>query len=433
MADELRWDCLGYAGNADVETPNLDALAAHAVNFTQAICQQPLCVPSRTTALTGLRPAEHGVRANETPLPEETPVFPRLLRGAGYHTAAIGKMHFVPPRAERGFDLMRLAEQDGPGRNQDDYHAWLAEQGQEDRIDHWDQVDRAAAPERYWLSFGAMQSNLPEPLYSSTWIGDQAVRYLSDTAREPFFLSVGFIKPHHPFDPPEPWDRLYDPRNLRLPEGFVLPVPEDDARHEAFFDLRQMTEARFRRVLAHYYATISHIDAQVGRILATLAARGLTNNVTVFTADHGDYMGQHGLILKSGARPYDALLRVPLLIAGLRAQRRGTAEPALAELTDIAPTLLEVAGAEPLPACSGRSLVPCLYREGVTLRAAALAEVRGNTRAVRTAARKLIESSDPAMCAYYDLETDPHEFVNRYGDPACAGSRERLRAFLNNA
>lgn len=432
MADELRWDCLGYAGNPDVRTPNLDALAGHAVNFTQAICQQPLCVPSRMTVLTGLRPSEHGVRTNETPLPEGAPTFPRLLRDVGYHTAAIGKMHFVPPRADHGFDLMRLAEQDGPGRREDDYHAWLADLGKEDRIDHWDQVDRAAAPKTYWLSFGAMCSNLPEPLYSSTWIGDQAVRFLSDTAREPFFLSVGFIKPHHPFDPPAPWDRLYDPRTLRLPDGFALPVPEDDARHKAFFDMRQMTEARFRRVLAHYYATISHIDAQVGRILATLTARGLTNNVIVFTADHGDYMGQHGLILKSGARPYDALLRVPLLIAGLSGQRRGVAEPAPVELTDLAPTLLETAEAGALPNCSGCSLVPHLFHEGLPLREAARAEHGGDMRIVRTASEKLIESADPAMRAYYDLSADPHEFVNRYDDSACAENRDRLRALLNN-
>ena len=431
MADELRWDCLGYAGNPDVRTPNLDALAAHAVNFTQAICQQPLCVPSRMTVLTGRHPREHGVRDNQTPLPDGVPTFPRLLREAGYHTAAIGKMHFVPPRADHGFDLMRIAEQDSDGRYEDDYHAWLAAQGKEDRIDYWDQVERAAAPKTYWLSFGAMRSNLPESLHSSTWIGDQAVRFLSDTAREPFFLSVGFIKPHHPFDPPAPWDRLYEPRALRLPPGFVLPVPEDDARHEAFFDMRQMTEPRFRRVLAHYYATISHIDAQIGRILATLTARGLTNNVMVFTADHGDYMGQHGMILKSGARPYDALLRVPLLIAGLSGQRRGVADPALAELTDLAPTILDIAGAPPLTECSGRGLVPQLFSEGISLRAAAHAEHGRDMRIVRTATHKLIESADPAMRAFYDLAADPYEFDNRYDDATRVDDRDALRRLLH--
>lgn len=427
MADQLRWDCLGYAGNADVRTPNLDVLASHGVNFCEAICQQPLCVPSRTTVMTGLYPSQHGVRDNRDALPESTPVLPRLLRGHGYQTAAIGKMHFVPPRADHGFDLLRIAEQDGPGRNEDDYHAWLAEQGKEDRIDYWDQVDRKAAPRAYWNSFGAMTSNLPEALYSTTWIGDQAVRFISDTARAPFFLWVGFVKPHHPFDPPAPWDKLYDPESLELPPGFALPVPEEDARRGGFFDPRQMTEARFRRVLTHYYANISHVDKQVGRILATLTARGHRNNVIVFCADHGDYMGQHGLITKCHTRPYDAVLRAPLLIAGLPGQRRGEREPALAELTDILPTLLEVAGVPRPEACSGKSLVPLVLEGGRDLREAAYAEGPGDMRIIRTATHKLIETSEPELRALYDLNLDPHEFRNRFDEPDSAGILAELR------
>ena len=427
MADQLRWDCTGYAGNPDVRTPNLDVLAAHGVTFSEAICQQPLCVPSRTTVMTGQYPSEHGVCDNRSGLPETAVTLPGCLREAGYQTAAIGKMHFVPPRAGYGFDLMRLAEQDGPGREDDDYHPWLASHGKVDRIDIWDQVDRDSAPREYWTSFGAMCSNLPEAFHSTTWIGDQAVRFLSDAAREPFFLWVSFVKPHHPFDPPAPWHRLYDPATLELPPGFVLPVPAEDAKRGGYFDPRHMTEARFRRVLAFYYANISHIDMQVGRILATLTARGRRNNVIVFCADHGDYMGQHGLILKGNARPYDALLRVPLLVAGVTGQRRGEKEPALAELTDLMPTLLEIAGADCPPACSGKSLVPHLLGSGGLLREAARAEGPGGLRVVRSLSHKLIEADDDALRALYNLNLDPHEFRNRLGAPEEAAAENRLR------
>ena len=432
-ADQLRWDCLGYAGNPDVRTPNLDVLAAHAINFSETICQQPLCVPSRATLLTGLHPRQHGATDNRDSLPQGLATFPRLLREHGYQTAGAGKMHFNPTRADYGFDRLVLAEQDGPGRNEDDYHAWLAEQDRVDRIDTWDQVDRDSAPVAYWRSFGAMPSNLPEPCHSTTWIGDQAVRFLQQGSREPFMLWVSFVKPHHPFDPPVPWDKLYDPRSLELPPDFRVPVPEDDARHGGFFDPRKMTEARFRRVLAFYYANISHIDQQVGRILATLTARGITNNLIVFTSDHGDYMGQHGLITKKHSQVYDSLLRVPLLIAGLPGQRRGVKEPALAQLTDLFPTLLEAAGIES-PPTAGRSLVPLLREAGRPLRTAAVAEdPQRRIRIARTKRHKLVETPNPDFRALYDLELDPHEYVNRYDHPAYEDVRAQLTRQLEPA
>ncbi|MFP4501262.1 MAG: sulfatase [Candidatus Hydrogenedentota bacterium] len=430
-ADQLRWDCLGFAGNPDVRTPNLDNLAAHAVHFEQAICQQALCVPSRSTILTGQRPRTHGVVDNRDSLRPDAVTFAHLLRNAGYQTAAVGKMHFNPTRAPYGIDTLVLAEQDGPGRNDDDYHAWLKEHNRIDRIDVWDQVDRAQAPIAYWHALGALPSNLPESMHATTWTGDQGVRFLQRRAREPFFLWASFIKPHHPFDPPRPWDRLYDPAALTLPAGFTLPVPEYDAKHGGFFDPKEMTEARFRRVLALYYANISHMDQQIGRLLATLTARGHTNNLIVFASDHGDYMGQHGLITKKHNQVYDSLLRTPLLVAGMPGQRRGERDPALAELTDIFPTFLELAGVPVPETCEGTSLVPCLREPGHTLRAAACAEdPRRAMYIARTATHKLLETPDPDFRALYDLTADPHEFENRYGDPAYEAVQRDLAAQL---
>ena len=431
LADQHRWDCTGYAGNADLRTPNLDALAGHGVSFTQAVCPYALCVPSRVTLMTGQYVSTHGVAGNRDGLPATATTLPGLLHAAGYDTACVGKMHFNPTYANYAFNVMRLSEQDGDGRNEDDYHKWLEKQGEIDQIDVWDQVNRDSAPPEYWDSFGAMRSNLPEALHSTRWVGDQAVRFLQ-RAREPFFLWAGFIKPHHPFDPPEPWDRLYDPRELSLPEGCRFPPPEEDTRREAFFDLRDMTEDRFRRVLAYYYANISHMDEQIGRILATLTSRGFTNNVVVYCADHGDYMGQHGLILKGGARPYDALLRVPLLIAGVGGQRRGYTDPALAQLTDVTPTLLEAAAVAVPDTVEGSSLVPQLRRSDVPLRDVAFVEGGGGLKVARTQRYKLIETSDADLRALYDLDNDPHEYDNRYGHAEMSRVQAELEAQLTS-
>jgi len=429
VADQHRWDCTGYGGNLDLRTPNLDALASHGVSFTQAVCQYPVCVPSRATLLTGQYVCHHGVRSNCEGLPESAVTLPRLLRDAGYDTACVGKMHFVPTHGDCGFEVMRLAEQDGEGRYEDDYHRWLKEQGVVDQVDEWDQVDRENAPQEYWDTFGALPSNLSEAQYSTTWIGNAAVRFVQ-TANEPFFLMVGFIKPHHPFDPPEPWNRLYDPDTLRLPPDWRLPVPEEDARHGGFFDPRQMTEAKFRRVLAYYYASISYVDHQIGRLLATLTSRGFTNNLFVYCADHGDYMGQHGLIVKNDALLYDSLLRAPLLIAGMRGQRRGKGDPSLAQLTDVAPTILEAAGLD-VPSCiDGVSLAPCLRRSKALLRREAFCEGPNHARIVRTQQHKLIESEREDIRAFYDLEEDPFEFENLYGRPESSERQDELESAL---
>ena len=428
LADEHRWDCAGFAGNPDVRTPNLDALAAHGVTFPQAICQYPLCVPSRATLMTGQYASTHGVTDNRAGLAETATTLPGVLHAAGYHTACVGKMHFNPARADYGFDVMRLAEQDGPGRDEDDYHQWLKKRKAIDQIDVWDQVDRDGAPDAYWESFGAMQSNLPERLHSTTWIGNEAVRFIQ-RARDPFFLWVGFIKPHHPFDPPAKWDTLYDPETLTLPPDWRLPVPKDDAQRGGHFDPLEMTEAKFRRVLAYYYAIITQLDKQIGRILATLTSRGHTNNLIVYCADHGDYMGQHGLILKGG-QVYDSLLRVPLIVAGMTGQRRGKTDPALAELTDIMPTVLEATGLDIPPSVEGKSLVPQLKRARVSHRTAAFAEGPHDMHIVRTWRHKLIESSDKDFRALYDLDNDPHEFENLYTRPKAAPIKDKMKQAL---
>ncbi len=242
---------------------------------------------------------------------------------------------------------------------------------------------------------------------------------------------MSFTKPDHPFDPTPPWADRYKPTALRLPPDFQLPVRDEDTGFDGHFDPRAMTEARFRRILAYYYANITHLDHQVGRILATLTARGITNNLVVFCGTHGNYMGQHGLVFGAPGRPYDSLLRVPLVISGLGGPRRGTANPALARLDDIPATILDVTGLTLPPTFTGKSLTPKLRSPGVALRRAATADVPPGQRVVRTVSEKLVLSEDEGLCAYHDLEADPHEMSNLYTRPEKKARIERLRQWLN--
>lgn len=245
-----------------------------------------------------------------------------------------------------GYEQMKLAEQHGPGRWEDDYHAWLRRRGLVDVNDLVDQVKefRAGASAEYRQNYGACTSNLPESAHSTTWTGDRACRVLDEWSECGNLLQVSFIKPHHPFDPPARWLELYDEEALSLPHDWTADLQHGDNGRGGHFDFDGLDERKLRRVMAHYYATISHIDEQVGRMLGILKSRGIYGNtVIVFTSDHGEYLGSHRRLLKNH-HLYDAVVRVPLLVRLPEGAWNGASDSRLTDNTDIAPTLLSVAG-----------------------------------------------------------------------------------------
>jgi arylsulfatase A-like enzyme len=445
QADQFRWDCLGAAGHPDVRTPHLDRLSADGVRYAEAFCPLPICTPSRYSLLTGLYPHQHGGWTNRSTLPPAIDTFPRALRRAGYRTAAVGKMHFTPTYLDVGYDRMALAEQHGPGRYDDDYHRALREAGLVPVVDLADQEEhlRPLAPASYWRTFGTARSDLPEEWHSTTWIGERALAELAGWSAEGGgLLHVSFVKPHHPFDPPAPWDELYDPLALSLLPGWTERVPTADLpyRH-GYFDYgdQALTEPVLRRVMAYYYASITQLDHQIGRLLDHLRTAGLYDDtLIIFTSDHGEYLGFHHLLLKNGPM-YDPLVKVPLLVkfpaAGAGGERRGERSEALVSLVDLAPTVLAACATAELATTPGSPPLPGLdLADPAADRDCVFAENRtfGPVAMARTRTHKLLLSGDHdrAPDALFDLASDPHELDNRIDGPGGARPLSELRAAL---
>ena len=230
QADQHRADCIGAYGNVDIQTPHIDSLAGDGVRYDNSFCVYPVCTPSRYSFLSGLYVRQHLGGSNHCTLPSGLATFPRLLRDVGYRTKAVGKMHLTPTYADVGFDQLLLAEQNGAGRYDDDYHRWLRDRGQGHFVDLLDQESeyRQHAPDAYWDNVGALVSDLDEEYHSTTWIAERAVEEITAWQGGGNLLMASFIKPHHPFDPPASWADMYDPNALHMLPGYTsTPQPQD--------------------------------------------------------------------------------------------------------------------------------------------------------------------------------------------------------------
>jgi arylsulfatase len=426
--DEHRIDCLGAYGNSEIRTPALDSLAADGVRFSESFCPYPVCTPSRYSFLSGQWVHEHHGWSNRCTLRPGTETFASLLRAAGYRTKAVGKMHFTPTYLDVGFDELQLAEQDGPGRFDDDYHRYLKSLDMIDALDIQDQRSeyRAKAASDYWDTFGAQASNLPEAHHSTTWTAEQALRTLERWTPSGNLLMVGFIKPHHPFDPPVPWDSRYNPETTSLLPGWMdEPLKADLDTNAGYFPHVKLTRAAMKRVTAYYYATISQIDFQVSRMLKLLKDRELyENTLIVFTSDHGDYMGFHHLLLK-GNLMYDPVVKVPLIIKFPGDRPRGITRTSLVSTVDIAPTILGQAGLRPGGNMHGLDLGRGEERE-------VLFAEGENQLMARTPGYKLILRTPAEKSLFFDLQADPHELRNLFGEARHAAEIERLARAISS-
>lgn len=458
-ADQLRADALGCYGNPVVQTPHIDALAQQGARLTRMFTAYPVCAPNRGSMVTGRYPTIHGLRANGMRLPADELTLMQHLAAYGYRTYGTGKMHFGPqwqfpadgtpimdpdpataynpqPQPDElpwyGFDHVMLTEDHRTGP----YADYLAQHG----YNVWDELHSASYPQH-----ATVASPFPEEHHQTTWITDRALDALADhPAEQPFFLWVSYVHPHHPFNPPVPWDTFYDPADMPLPqwdEAEVVAWPEAYQRkffatsgsHEAV-GMCDLTDADWQRIKAYYYGMVSQIDHNVGRLIAALEARGaLENTVIVFTSDHGDNLGDHRLLFKGTT--FDCVTNVPFIVRAPSVSTGGEADP-LASTIDLMPTLLDLAGVpmpEPSP-IQGTSMAGALCGQTAPRRDALLIENQGVRRSVRTDDALLTWHGSGLTGELYDLTTDPNCFRNLWHEPTAAVRKadlmERLLALM---
>ncbi|HET7559552.1 MAG TPA: sulfatase-like hydrolase/transferase [Limnochordia bacterium] len=337
MVDQMRADAMGCAGSTTVRTPELDELAARGVRFRNAYTPVPVCIAARHSLLTGLNCSVHGRHALNVPDPEpQLATLPQLLGLAGYTTHAIGKMHFRPVRRHFGFQRLQLMEEIPDYRQDDEYLQYLQAHG----YGHvrWVHGVRSIL---YQLP---QVSVLPEAHHGSTWVADRTIDFLAQNRNRPFFCFSSWIAPHPPWNAPEPYASLYDPEAMPASLGAgrdpaTLPgCMRGNAQARAGLD-----EARLRRVKSLYYGNISLIDKGVGRILRALDALGLAENtLVIFTADHGEMLGDHGVMGKH--LPYGGSARIPCLVRLPGRTEAGRVCDDPVSLHDIMPTVLNLAG-----------------------------------------------------------------------------------------
>lgn len=435
MGDQHRFDCIGAYGNKDIKTPNLDSLAKDGVRHTEHYTSYPVCTPARYSLLTGLYAHQHLGWSNHCTLADGIKTYAKTLRTNGYTTAAIGKMHATPTYLDMGFDTMILAEQDGNGRYDDDYHQYLMEKGLIDKDDIIDQRQefRKNASQKYWDTCGAMPSNLDDKYHSTTWITDRALDELENWTKTKNMMVVSYIKPHHPFDPPKPYDTMYNPDKISVLAGYTDTISEDDYAHgRGYFDHKKLTKEKLRTVMAHYYGSITHMDFHIGRLIEKLQERGLYDDTMIlYTSDHGEYMGFHHMLLKANYM-YDPLAKVPLIIKYPQNAYRGQVNNLISNNTDIAPTIIHQARLEIPLQMQGLNL----FNQGVGREMTVCEGLRldGNHRSceymVRSKDYKLIIRKDFMDCTFFDLKKDPLEFEDVSNQKEYAVEIMRHKAYL---
>ncbi|MBM4031852.1 MAG: hypothetical protein FJ291_08720 [Planctomycetes bacterium] len=441
FADQLRADALGCHGNPVCQTPHLDALAAAGVVFESAFTPNPICVPARASLTTGnYSHRATGVKDNGGLIRDDQPRMAHHFAARGYATYACGKLHYTPyappgqPRVLHGFQHCDLTESGrlinqydpkGTLRGLEDYHDYLADAG-------WAGFSRAHGIGNNDVR--PCPTPLPAELHVDAWVADCTIRRLREhvAARpgQPFLLYCGFPKPHAPLDPPCEYVRRYDVRDIPPPVGDETMLDDrnpDIARTRRTHALDSLSPAARRVAKLYYYALITHQDAQVGRVLAALDATGVADDtIVLFTADHGDLMGDFGGFFKGnflqGSVHVPFILRTP---GGPKGARRRE----LVGLQDVLPTLAALTGCPLDAAVHGLDLTAAPARDVFYSQCFDPPE---QSAMLFDGRWKFCYAQEGPTEELYDLAEDPHELVNlatRPGGEALVKPwRERLIA-----
>ena len=355
MSDQHRWDCIAAAGNSKINTPNLDSIAADGVLFSNAYSCTPTCTPCRAALLTGLAPWHHGMLGYGRVAEKYPFELPQAMKDSGYYTFGIGKMHWYPHKTLHGFHGTLVDES---GRVEEpgfvsDYRQWFAKAAPGQNPD---------ATGIGWNDYRAAVYALDEKLHPTQWTGNTACRFIdSYDKHEPFFLKVSFARPHSPYDPPQRFWDMYNDNDMPAPfigDWVDRYAPYNNTGNASWRCDRGVETAQHSRKA--YYANITFVDEQVGRIIDTLKKRGIYDNtLIIFTADHGDMLGDHHLWRKNYA--YEGSTHIPMLMRWPKnfdsVVNRGSKIENPVEIRDILPTCLDAANAAIPPKLDGQSML----------------------------------------------------------------------------
>ena len=470
-SDQHHWSAIGY-NNPEVHTPNLDRLAAQGMIFDRAYCPNPTCTPTRASLITGRYPSQHGAYALGTKLPESAHTVGEDFTAAGYRTALVGKAHFQPLKGTAEFpsleaypilqDLDFWREFDEPfygfedvdlARNHTDeahvgqhYALWLEEKGCSNWRDYYlPPTGNNPDQKRTWA--------IPEEFHYDAWIADRTTAHLDEYAQndENFFLWASFFDPHPKYLVPEPWDTMYAPATLTVPEI----TPGEHAHNPPHFQMTQETKPDFSawhepdgngmhgfhshlhdrdelaKDIAIYYGMISLMDKYIGQILDKLDALGLADNtLVIFTTDHGHFYGHHGLVAK-GAFHYEDMIKIPLVARLPGKIPAGLRSDALQTLVDYAPTILNITGISVPRTMTGVNQSEVWFGAQASARDHIIVE---NHHQPTTLHVKTYVNARYKLTVYYgreygelfDLQDDPDEVNNLWDAPDYAALKSQL-------
>lgn len=446
MADQFRGDCLGVMGHPDVKTPYLDSLAAKGVLFDNAYSACPSCIAARAAIHTGLSQESHCRVGYEDMKDWDYPItLAGELSKAGYYTQCVGKMHVHPLRNLLGFHNVEL--HDGylhsyrypetpyyeSQKIADDYFYWLKnEKGIDaDIIDTGMECNSWVA--RPWI--------YEEQYHPTNWVTSRSIDFLRRRDRSrPFFLMASYVRPHPPFDAPQYYFDLYKDKDLTPPSVGDWEHTEDFERLGRIYDSATgpIDPELARQAQIGYYACITHLDHQIGRLIQALIEHQVyDNSILLFVSDHGEELCDHHLFRKS--RPYEGSAHVPFILSGnpsLLGCRPGTVQHSVVELRDILPTCLDIAG-HPIPgSIEGQSVLSLARGEKDSLRGWLHGEHEAGIHSnhwIVTSEDKYIWYSQTGEEQYFNLEEDPHELHNLIKDSGRQTRVEELRHCLIEA
>ena len=470
-SDQHHWMAMGY-NNPEIKTPNLDRLAESGMIFNRAYCPNPTCTPTRASIITGLYPSQHGAYSLGTKLPEEVHTVGDDFHQSGYRTALIGKAHFQQlydhplyrsiesnPLQQNldfwrefngpfyGFDHVELAR-----NHVDEFHVgqhyaiWMEEKGFKNWRDcFWKPAGNSDPQYLKW--------NIPEEYHYDAWIAERTNAMLDEYAKndDHFFLWASFLDPHPPYLVPEPWDTMYDPEKLTIPE--MLPE-EDFSKMPPHHQKTQQKNAdysefhgkhgshgihchlhekkKLAKEIAVYYGMVSLMDKYIGKILDKLEELGLRDDtLVVFTTDHGHFHGHHGLVAK-GAFHYEDMVKIPFIASMPGDIPANSSNEAMLSLVDLAPTFLDYCAIDIPYSMSGISQKNVFKNKNEQVRDHVIVENNHEPRDVMNCKSyidqryKITVYCNKDYGEIFDLQNDPNETRNLWGEPDFQELRKEL-------